>query len=551
MNFYDEVKDITKKLVSISSVNKAPGEETAIAQYIYDFYGNLDYFKEYPHQRILQKTLDDFLARHNTLSYVKGTKDGGSAKTVILLGHIDTVGVEDFGSFSSYATKPDELPEILKEHFNLSQEVLDDMDSHRYLFGRGALDMKSGVAGHMAIIKYFSENPHLLKGNLLALHECDEEDNSKGVISGLELLVELRQKEGFDYIACINADYSTNHSPGDTSCYIYYGSIGKLLACCSVFGKEAHVGQPFAAFDPNLLSALVTKNISLNPRLCDLAQGELTVPPISLKQSDLKPEYTVQTALHALSYYNIFSHGKSPLEVLDSVKEIVDESYEETLELLSSRYKEYCVLAKIEYTPLPWKKALYTWDELYEEVKSYHPNFEQELDAFKAKLHKENPAMDLRLYSHEVTRFTWNKRKETSPGLVLYFASVYSARIEMTGRTQKERALLSAVEKSIEQVRPQAQRELKTRYFYPYISDSSFMAICDGPESIQGLAKNMPSWGIKYTHPSDQIMKINVPVVNIGSFGKDGHMLTERVDKKQTFDNVPLITRGTILSLLE
>ncbi|NLY35967.1 MAG: M20/M25/M40 family metallo-hydrolase [Tissierellia bacterium] len=551
MNFYDEVEDITKKLVSISSVNKAPGEETAVAEYIYDFYGNLPYFKEHPQRRILQKTEDDFLERHNALSFVKGTKDGGSPRTVILLGHIDTVGVEDFGDYSSYATKADKLPEILKKHFDLSEEVLQDIDSQRYLFGRGALDMKAGVAGHMAIIKYFSENPHLLKGNLIALHECDEEDNSKGVITGLDLLVELREQEGFEYIACINADYSTNHSPGDTSCYIYYGSIGKLLPCCSVFGKEAHVGQPFAAFDPNFLSAVITKNISLNPRLCDLAQGELTVPPISLKQSDLKPEYTVQTALHALSYYNIFSHGKSPLEVLGSVKEIVDESYDEALELLSSRYKEYCALANIEHTPLPWKKALYTWEELYSEVKAYNPNFDEELNRFKNKLHSENPAMDLRLYSHEVVRFTWSRRKVNSPGVVLYFASVYSARIEMTGRTEKERDLLSAVEKSIDKVRPTADRELKTRYFYPYISDSSFMAICDGPEAIDGLGRNMPSWGKKYTHPTDKILQINVPVVNIGSFGKDGHMLTERVDKKQTFDNVPAITTGTILALLD
>lgn len=76
MNFYDQVKDITKKLVSISSINKAPGEETALAQYIYDFYGNLDYFKEHPQRRILQKTEDDFILRHNTLSFVKGTKEG-------------------------------------------------------------------------------------------------------------------------------------------------------------------------------------------------------------------------------------------------------------------------------------------------------------------------------------------------------------------------------------------------------------------------------------------------------------------------------------------
>ena len=78
----------------------------------------------------------------------------------------------------------------------------------------------------------------------------------------------------------------------------------------------------------------------------------------------------------------------------------------------------------------------------------------------------------------------------------------------MTGRTAKEKALLDAVESAIEVVRPEAQRQIKTRMFYPYISDSSFMA------------------------------------------GRDGHMLTERVDMRQTFQNVPNITYETVKRLL-
>lgn len=550
MKFFEKVKTLTEELVAIPSINKAPGQESALAQAIHDYYSKLDYFKENPQQNILQKTSQDFVDRHNSLAYVKGTKDGGNPKTIILLGHIDTVGVEDFGDYADYATRPSELPEILKKHFDLNQEVLDDIDSGDYLFGRGALDMKSGVAGHMALIEYFSENPHLLRGNLLALHECDEEDNSKGVISGLDLLVELREKEGFDYIACINADYSTNHSPKDKNCYIYYGSIGKLLACTSVFGKEAHVGQPFAAFDPNFLTALITKNMTLSPRLCDLAQGEVTVPPISLKQTDFKPEYTVQTALSSLSYYNIFSHGKSPGEILEIVKDIVDESYEEALSILSANYKIYCTKAGLPQTKLAWEKHIYTWEELYQELVEEDSNFPRELKAFKEKLHRENPTMDLRLFSHEIAAFSWARRKTKSPGVVIYYGSVYSAPIEMRGEKEEEKRLLQAVEASLEEVLPRAKRKIKTRYFYPYISDSSFMAIMDGPESLVALENNMPSWGDKYSHPTEKILKINVPVVNIGSFGKDGHMLTERVDMQQTFENVPRITLGTILRLL-
>ena len=158
--------------------------------------------------------------------------------------------MDDFGTIREYAFKCEELPEKLKETFKLSDEVLADIESGEYMFGRGALDMKSGVAGHMYPDKVFLEHPEELDGNIIAIAECDEEDNSKGIITALDELVELKKTEGFNYMACINADYSTNYSPGDENRYIYYGSIGKLLPCFVAFGKEAHVGQAFSAPRP-------------------------------------------------------------------------------------------------------------------------------------------------------------------------------------------------------------------------------------------------------------------------------------------------------------
>ena len=61
----------------------------------------------------------------------------------------------------------------------------------------------------------------------------------------------------------------------------------------------------------------------------------------------------------------------------------------------------------------------------------------------------------------------------------------------------------------------------------------------------------MPSSKYKYFHDISKIRDIDVPVVNIGTFGRDGHMVTERVDMKQTFENVPNITFETIRTLLK
>ena len=187
---------------------------------------------------------------------------------------------------------------------------------------------------------------------------------------------------------------------------------------------------------------------------------------------------------------------------------------------------------------------------LYELAAAHGEAFKKAIHEFTVKLHKDDPELDLRLFGLRVVQEAWKWSEDKSPAVVVFFGSIFSARIEMTGRTAKEKALLDAVESAIEVVRPEAQRQIKTRMFYPYISDSSFMAVCDDTLAIQALETNMPQYGVKYTHPVDKIRQIDVPVVNIGTFGRDGHMLTERVDMRQTFQNVPNITYETVKRLL-
>lgn len=550
LDCFEEIKRLTSEMVAIPSINKEPGGESAVARYVYDYFKSLPYFQAHPQQVMCFQTKDDFVERHSTLAYVKGTK-GHSNRTVILIGHIDTVGVDDYGTIREYAFRPQELPEKLKETFSLSPEVLADIESGEYLFGRGALDMKSGVAGHMYLINYFSQHPEELDGNLVQIAECDEEDNSHGIITAVDVLLELKKKEGFEYVACINADYSTNYMPGDENRYIYYGSIGKLLPTFVAFGKESHVGSAFSAFDPNLLIAEVTRGMSLNTELCDIAQGEVTMPPISLKQADTKVGYTVQTALSAMSYYNFFTHGMSPDVVLEKCKAVGQTAFENVIDYLNGQYQKYCSLSSVPYTKLPWQPRVYTWKEFYEEAAAKHGQpFRDAIAAFAENLQKEQPAMDLRYFSLAVVEEVWKWYEDKSPALILFFGSIFSARIEMTGKTAKEKALLDAVEQAVDTIRPDAQRQIKTRMFYPYISDSSFMALCDTRESFNAVAENMPSWKVKYFHDVDKILEINVPVVNIGAFGRDGHMLTERVDMVQTFRNVPNISYETIRQLL-
>ena len=291
--------------------------------------------------------------------------------------------------------------------------------------------------------------------------------------------------------------------------------------------------------------------MSLNTELCDIAQGEVAIPPVSLKQTDTKGPYTVQTALTAFSYYNFFTHGWDPAQVLAKSKEMAVRAFDDVIDYLQDQYKKFCELSKVPYVPLPWKTRVYTWKEFNDYLAGIHGEpYVKAIREFTEKLHKDDPELDLRIFGLKVAEEAWKWCEDKSPAIIVFFGSVFSARIEMTGKTAKEKALLDAVEAAVEKIRPEAQRQIKTRMFYPYISDSSFMAVCDDTLAVQALKDNMPQYGVKYTHDIDKIMEINVPVVNIGTFGRDGHMLTERVDMRQTFQNVPNITYEAIKGLI-
>lgn len=248
MNFFDQVKQLTKDMVAIESIVRKDSGETNVAKYIYDFYQSLDYFKEHPDQVVLQKTINDPIDRHNCISLVRGTK-GNSNKTIILLGHIDTVGVDDYHDFKDLAFDADALLEKFKQ-IKVSDKVREDIESGNYLFGRGALDMKSGVAGHMAIMDYFSKHPEELDGNLVHVGECDEEDNSHGIISALSVFDEWKEKFNLEYIAAINADYSIPNDQDNESRNVYLGPLGNYFRAFMSTGKKPTLEKPLEDWTP-------------------------------------------------------------------------------------------------------------------------------------------------------------------------------------------------------------------------------------------------------------------------------------------------------------
>jgi len=144
-----ETVELLKRLVSINSVNPslvkgAPGE-AEIADFIADFM-----------QRIGLETQVEEIepGRPNVIGVLKGAGDGPK---LMLNGHMDTVGIDYM--------EIDPLDPVVKEG---------------KLYGRGANDMKSGLAAILAATKAVVDSGVTLRGDLIVAAVCDEEFASIG-----------------------------------------------------------------------------------------------------------------------------------------------------------------------------------------------------------------------------------------------------------------------------------------------------------------------------------------------------------------------------------
>ncbi|KAL4935093.1 hypothetical protein BDV06DRAFT_217675 [Aspergillus oleicola] len=150
----DDVVGLTSALTKINSSNPtlsvADGlGETQIADYLQSWFA---------HRGIKSHRLEPVPGRPSVVGVLKGS---GGGKSLMFNGHIDTV------TLSSYDT------DALSGH-------IDTREGKQVVLGRGALDMKGGLAASLAAISAIKASGQPVRGNVIVAAVSDEEDASQG-----------------------------------------------------------------------------------------------------------------------------------------------------------------------------------------------------------------------------------------------------------------------------------------------------------------------------------------------------------------------------------
>ena len=117
-------------------------------------------------------------------------------------------------------------------------------EKNGYLYGRGAVDMKSGLAAMtIAAENFVTKNPNH-NGTIGFIITSDEEGPAK---NGTQKVVEYLKKKNIKLDYCIIGEASSNEKLGDA---IKIGRRGSMYGELTIIGKQGHIAYPHLADNP-------------------------------------------------------------------------------------------------------------------------------------------------------------------------------------------------------------------------------------------------------------------------------------------------------------
>lgn len=182
------------------------------------------------------------------------------------------------------------------------------------LYGRGAADMKSGLAAMTTAAEQFVREQPDHRGTLAFLITSDEEGPS---VDGTQRVVETLRARGQRIDWCIVGEPSSEQRIGDT---VKVGRRGSLSGRLTVHGVQGHVAYPQLADNP--VHALAPALSELTARVWD--QGTEQFAPTSFQVSNLHAGTGAPNVIPG-ELQARFNLRYSPAQRLDDLKRAVEE----------------------------------------------------------------------------------------------------------------------------------------------------------------------------------------------------------------------------------
>ncbi|HAE42219.1 MAG TPA: hypothetical protein DCG34_04780 [Clostridiales bacterium] len=541
--FEEQIKPLFLRLVATQSDTNTQ-RETYIEEQILIWIKEQPYFNAHSDLCGAYPVYDDPYNRNVIWSLVKGHGN----KTVVLMHHHDAIDIEEYGKLKNVALRPDELAEALLNR-KIPDQAKTDLLSGEWTFGRGVADMKSGAAIQLVLSAYFSELENF-EGNILLLSVPDEETLSRGMLTSIKLLNELRDKHQLEYVLTLNSEPYFNRTKGKA--IFYEGSVGKIMPVLFVKGVKSHIGDPFNGFSPSLVLSDLQKKTELNIELCDLIGNEATPPPVWVNLKDRKKAYDASIPEAATGYFNWLTFTRSPKTIIDKLVSLANRSLRDTLIHFEDAYENYCTLIGETPEKISLKPKVYTFKQLYEmAVDQKGLVFLDEYSAFQEDLNKLliSNTITLPEATTRLIDYVQDAIDLEGPAIIIALSGPYYPHVN---NKYTENKLPFSLEHFINEIAEEKYNlTFESKGYFMGISDLSYATWSGDDNDIAMIKSNSPGWDVIYKIPFRALSGLNMPVINLGPWGKDLHKITERVYTKDVYERMPYLMKALIVKCLQ
>jgi arginine utilization protein RocB len=502
-----KILEILKEYCHIPSITGTSGE-TLIPDFFKQCLGHLPYYQNNPDHLGTWAIDNDELKREVCWAMIQG----GSKKTCVLIHHSDVVVTDNYGQFKDLALDFEQLETAFKEDPRiLDPEAQKDLFSGKWIFARGAADMKGGGAIQLGLFDTYArmsseqrkELPTLI---LLALP--DEENLSAGMRAAAGLLCQLKERYALDYSLTINCEPHQRLSAEKG--LISQGSIGKLNLFVYVRGVMAHAGKVLEGINPTGLLAAIVAETDLSEVFIDHTENESSIPPTWIFLRDLKKHYDISFPEASYGMFNVLNFHTGPHEIIAKMVEICRRSLVQYIAKVNDKRTTVSTKTGQSWSPSNWQPRVITYGEL------------RSACSFSVEAIPLEEELGLR---------TSNYFPE-DPLIVVGLCPPY-----YPGVTNPEPEALQ--EKVCRFTKKQFAQEYDNQAYYTGISDLSYAMPAGNTAQLSAAMDHMAAQD--YRIPFEQIEQIAMRGINIGPWGKDFHKPSERVLKEDLLHRTPKI----------
>ena len=527
---------LLKELVSIPSITGSTGENRA-ADFVCERLSELRYFRENPgHLARVPAALPGESRELHTIA-ARMMARIATKKTVVFVAHYDVVDVGVYGDLRDFAFDADELAARLDPD-EFGGQTASDIRSGGFIFGRGVMDMKCGLALEMELLRDYDHDRSLFDVNVIVLVVPDEENTGGGMRGAARYLAELKKNEGLEYIAGIDTEPSEPGLPDAENQLIFMGTMGKLLPFFYCRGVEAHVGNYYRGVSAALMSSHVVVAAEGAGELADPCDGDCQPSWICLEQRILAEGYSVTVPSRSIVYFNCFATKKSPADVLGEMCAVAKRAADETTGQVA---KSHEAVSRMGYKPgiRAFDIRVLTFGELFDRAAAVCKGGADALASIVSQIAHGNTVPDLRDRGIGIVEELIRISSIEPPFIAVGFLPPFNPQKTSLDGAPRSGVVVRAAARVIDEAREKFGVRIDRAGFFAGLSDMSFMGWSGTREDADAFTRNCPGGNALLDIPFDLMREIDMPIVNLGPCGYDAHKKSERLERRYSLETLP------------